>query len=697
MSDKSVSIHGAITPLGSTLLQTVVVETFIRILVLDSRSGHPVKGSIASEVLLAEGEEPFDARKHVLLTPQPHAQWDVRARQPIAAITSKRQLSEALKAVGNHRGKEALDKYKKKWKKDKKNAKESTTEVTDAVWYERVRTEYNSKYHRALHNQLEKKGYVGEKDEVSDLTRGATAAGFKRWQRESLGIEPGQTLTPELAKKLATEEYKTDKDGILKLPVPLQTLRAGFRLRVSFNDFAVVSEFDGMRNASGAGLDKCSIEWAATQDVASGAWGWRMRARDERATDVPVEELPEFRTNWTFTVPPCPNPDGIRASLSKRELLAAQFAPGYRRAGEKDTHEPEFVLLALRCCQPVWDEFPNLPEIKGDPPYFNRDVYLESKDHVRTRMHLVTLCRDLGGTAHFGGRGYGMAEHPKAAATTTWRDAEGHSGLDLHALKGAPVFAMCKGKLQRVDNAENFIKKPKEKKYGGGRVCWLYIDPDYAVRYLHLSEFVAPAGIVKAGQILGLAGRTGNLGDKSELPGHVHLNVGLSVQNQLAAIDRISNLYPDNDLCLPSNKMPLLFPCRTQVTNPDRDPAECRFTKPHIFKECWAAAELCCPHMGDVPPGNPFRIQFQLLKIGLLKFKPKPEPSPSPIDGNLGPLPAAGQNPSESRLAIFALSSQYEVNETFLERLNDKAPIGRHPDPIPVNLNQQHPGLRSAT
>jgi hypothetical protein len=249
---------------------------------------------------------------------------------------------------------------------------------------------------------------------------------------------------------------------------------------------------------------------------------------------------------------------------------------------------------------------------------------------------------------------------------------DGHQGLDIHARKGCdPVFALHGGKLTWQTGG------------AGGRAIRIAWDGPPAasksIQYLHLDdrEDALKNKRVRAGQIIGIAGRTGNLYKTSHQPGHVHLNVGRiwdpkkndDVINHLRRTvkdgvkDRVKDSEtgkkelklvkppdPYNAACIPHNDTPLLFPCYCEVTlkrEPRHqwdyvDPSTCKFSNTYIVSACWAVAELKCPHMpkeisvADVEGSSAkfnakLRLQAQLRY--LYENKGDPYKDPGTLDG----------------------------------------------------------------
>jgi hypothetical protein len=356
---------------------------------------------------------------------------------------------------------------------------------------------------------------------------------------------------------------------------------------------------------------------------------------------------------------------------------------------------PEYVVFALIWCQPVWDGVDD-PDSSPATPAINDKAYVFTGGDAHLNMHVTTVYHDLGGSERYGGKGYGLWEY---VAAPKWRgkdnptDAQGgHRGFDLHAPKGAKVFAVHGGKVKNSAGAG-----------AGGNVVtlkWKSAGNEHAeIQYLHNSAFmVANNTAVRAGQVVAHAGRTGNLTDPSAQPGHVHVSVGPN--NAL-----YNSPDGDNRICLPANqKTPLVFPCHCEVTLAASNPAGCDFNKA-FAKECWAVAELACPYMpatvaladmtAEGETGSKARRRLQAQLRYMHEHDSASYLSPGALDADIGPAPpqpgAAGAPayaPGATRLAIHkykhargllpngpTLEQKYGIDQALLDDLDVAAPL----------------------
>ncbi len=428
--------------------------------------------------------------------------------------------------------------------------------------------------------------------------------------------------------------FVTDEHGDIFIPIPVTLLTQSIKVGVSFRDFTVVPEATLKEHeATGSKLHRVvtrrvnddgswgpmqpkpgttsfAIEWVTqTQENQwLKPWGWRCGIERSKS-NAERQQFKEFFTAWEFEIPAFtqaelddPKTGADWRALHKRTKAFNMF---YQAADET----PEFVLFALVWCQPVWDEFKD-PELRGLGAAASNDAYVwpnqgglgtarEPDDpgvrDTPAHMHIVTQYYDMGGSDKFGGKGYGLFEHDKDAdgsqAATVWRGGDGHHGIDVHADIGDLLFAV---------HAGNAKHNPSNGALGRTvSVSWMAADgTSYNIAGGHLSAAEgAFKRYVRAGEIVGRAGRTGNLSPTSNQAGHVHLNVGYS-----AATSTFNLAYqsPDeaNRCCIPTNyRTPLLLPCRCATVSDHDALSGCNFADKDIASACWAVNDLACPHL----------------------------------------------------------------------------------------------------
>ena len=703
-------IHAFKMPAGAGLKNEIRIRRKIRVQILDTRSGQPLRGIEPSQVLLAPPGETLDPARHAAVRFERSDAWDIKANgvirvgsndKPLSrdGFTKKntRQLQAALSALGYNCGRagsamtkqdwQAFQRFQDEWldaHPDVARPAKFAAKIED-VWVDRVISEYNRHFHATVQTYLAaaldldgtQDDPQSEQGKWDTLSEKALAI----WQKQYLSTKKPWTSfsaiksaaeRAQLAEKLIAtrKRYFTNDGGILHVPLTVDQIKKGFQLRVEFRDFPLIAEQSGFRDAPVIGATGFGIEWPNTPQDPAGRWGWRLRPPGDNSKR---QALPEFHAYFETTVPPAP--DLHWTSLSSADRLKARFSPHYGAAPAN----PEFVLFGLVWCQPVWDDIRDA----SPPKYFTGTSYVDPNGGDRGRfMHLVTRAVDfLGGTEPYGGKGYGKVEATRevspgvfhvhgTSGITRWRSNNGHAGYDLQAVIGAPVFAMRGGSVRRRPDFPGSD--------GGNRIelTWLSAavgvrqdgnDVRTSVTYLHLSAFdAADRARVKAGLILGRAGRTGNLGLISANPTHTHLNVGAHGYTTLL---NSTPADPENLVAVPSNDTALLFPCACEVTASSSDPSGCRFQDPDFTKKCWAVAELVCPYM-EAASGSVFRLQAQLRY--LYEQHGSPFLNPGDPDGSAG----TGTKRAVRAFREWAgLPEGDTMDEAAWQRLNAEAPV----------------------
>jgi len=108
-----------------------------------------------------------------------------------------------------------------------------------------------------------------------------------------------------------------------------------------------------------------------------------------------------------------------------------------------------------------------------------------------------------------------------AALKDTWGQARdgglrAHTGLDIPATHGTPVVAAAPGTVEKLFNS----------RFGGTAAYVRSPDRRFTYYYAHLSAYadgLAEGSAVRAGQVIGYVGDTGNAG-----PGNDHLHFGIT-------------------------------------------------------------------------------------------------------------------------------------------------------------------------
>ncbi len=499
--------------------------------------------------------------------------------------------------------------------------------------------EYNRCFYEAARALLELHGFAAADE--GDAWGPSSQAAFERWQRVELDAKHPSKLWSASTKALAValarspRRYRTDGQGVLRVPIQLSAVLRGFELTLEFEDYATVIEAP-MRPTRGSPLGVATVHWepdggspvngaaftreGAGQSNADGPWGWKLYLRTPQGWVIEDR----FRSFQRFDVPPA-----IEGRWPKAEATGP-VAPPFSHLYLRD-EDPELVLLAQTWCQPAWDEVKDAP----DDALTTKDSYVPALEAARPlhrgrHLHVVTRADGLSGSEpdpYERTIGYGYLDPHTGIGNDEgrYRSGDGHGGIDVHAAVGAPVFAVAPGRASRANQTNTAGQLS-----GVGYYVQLHFDAkslrDSRISYGHLDDDsrIAPGGSsrVKAGQILGFARRSGNLGAFGDNPGHTHLQmtkpsaVGIAAKRSTAALVAA---MPEG--LFPTHGHPHLFPCRCECFGgaagvpPVGVPAAvvgCDFSAPRFTRSCWAVSRLVCPHIHEKPVGDVFRLQAQL-------------------------------------------------------------------------------------
>lgn len=484
-------------------------------------------------------------------------------------------------------------------------------------------------------------------------------------------IAPGKQL-PQYMLAEIIEEYNshraTDENGVLNIRIPTNFLEGGqVHVDIGFMDFPVVCEaiddddrddpISRSTNAEEATNYKIKFLGNDASNSQNLNWDDNVKGKGHFGWQVSDEEE-DKRGMLQFAQRLYIKTDYDSFNGFDSDLLSSFF--------DQDSNPIHFVLFCMQWCQPVWDDIEDAKSRQIGS--ISLKSYIQNENYAGLHLHLVTLRRDLDGSEQYGGKGYGKYEFK--GAPTKWRDSGAHQGYDIHALAGQKVFALHGGEIYFVDFRPKYDendKIPPGKSVGDIKVGWedhisvsvkwTRGENDEHKKYslFHLqSRLVTKNEYVCAGQVVAAAGRTGNLGAISEWPTHVHINVGKSGHKYNPLLTQtLQNYHSENKICLPNNsEFPLVLPCWCEVTEETKNPRTCSFSNTYFIKECWAAAELKCPHISEKERDNVFRLQAQLRYLNekpteaghpFKKDNNNNYLHPGPIDGDDGGLVQGGR------------------------------------------------------
>lgn len=664
------AIRAAVTPRSSELANVKAVLRKLALKVIDCRSGAPIPNTPVEKVLLADAGAAWDDKAHAAVRFFGDFSWDIAENyiipyneatgQPASATgftsTDRSKLQVALTALGYNCGTAgktfteedwtALEAYQSDWyaaNPSETRPEKFVKEVTKA-WIGRIVADYNRRFCETLQMHLTGLGFDCPADEFGKFGT-VTAEKFATWQKVELGSKVPFTrlntwdnyaARKGVVGKLQERRkmFATNDDGIVYIPVPVTKIIAGFQVKVKFHDFPLLLERQGYRSAHDVQPLPVTIEWADTaQDKAGGPWGWRYRPAGDKGS---VGGLPEFRSFVEAVVPGVPSAKW--EDLTPAARAQAGFSPWFPAV----KGHSEMVALAMVWAPPVWDGIPDpSPAFRITDKVFVEDGSLRRAGN----MHIVTRAGDGAGSEDYGNKGYGKLDHSNAPL---WRGDDGHYGIDIHAPVGTKVFAIHGADLER---------KSQGLTVGAGQYIVLnftHQGRSYRWTCFHFSAYAAPAGKVMAGEIVGHAGRTGNMdpaGGQGLNPGHTHVESRDLLNRHEMRL--ASEVDAANAMCIPTNQTALLFPCRGEnfrSADEADNPRGCKFAKTNVVNGCWAVAELACPYMHGTTRDNNRRLQAQLRYVfGTYEggFT-----DPGKLDGDIGTVPKKIVGAGKTRLAI---------------------------------------------
>jgi murein DD-endopeptidase MepM/ murein hydrolase activator NlpD len=349
-------------------------------------------------------------------------------------------------------------------------------------------------------------------------------------------------------------------NGIVSLSLPLSRVVGGVHIHVAFREFAIAAVPSRAEADAGAAVplpssssiqedgdeqkrdatpaNRRRIVWRGGQRVArpvdaKAPWGWWLEGPGTRLGAFPdlggepiaspgpehlaaLSELPFF-TSLDLDIHAT---DVAGATSAWREV---QEAHGDLAATFPDDDSAEMVVYALVWSQPVWDDISDSGAHPG--------AFIQAATERDRHLHLVTMYRNV--------QGLPGTEYGKFGAAT--RDGHLHQGYDIYLRQTDPEFAVHGG----------LVSATRTGGAAGNRVILTVLGKE--IKYFHMGTFAKEAkdvgARVLAGQVIGFAGRTGNL--LPQYPTHVHLEGAAALLKS----------HPEAAVVLPTNETALSWPC----------------------------------------------------------------------------------------------------------------------------------------
>jgi len=155
----------------------------------------------------------------------------------------------------------------------------------------------------------------------------------------------------------------------------------------------------------------------------------------------------------------------------------------------------------------VADGYLDAPDAQASPP--------ERTDDVQTAQSSPLTTWPVPGHGELNRRDPGRGQGDGAFGTHREAGAGSHTGIDITAQEGTPVVASGDGTIVDI--------QPNPSKTYGNQVIIQHAD-GFNSQYGHLSRIdVAPGASVRAGDVIGLSGRSGNVPEKADA--HLHYEV----------------------------------------------------------------------------------------------------------------------------------------------------------------------------
>jgi len=366
----------------------------LRIVVIDCRSGKPIKNALVKKLIIKVGEK-------VIIEEFPRVHKILKPKDNKEIVKNSMHVLKALK-------------------------------YSNATVRENVKNYYKEPDWVPAYNNYWKDRVV-----VPEVKKEVTNDQYKTLMKLMCIHYDGHSSTDAegllkifIPKPLLDGNEASIEVGFYDFPVALERVRGGDSSRVLRKSGRVLRW--GTENNSGVetGFD---IKWNTTnnsQELENNELKWGSALGWEIHNG---EEMSELKVSEIITI----KKGGAKFDDFAMEILSPLYNP-------IDFIEPHFALIAMEWCQPVWDG------IEDD----GTRSYVQDANYSNLNMHIVTTYYDLGGSEVYGGKGYGKAELRTDGSAYLWR-SRAHRGIDLHAGVGDNVFAIHGGTMTRDTSSGN--------------------------------------------------------------------------------------------------------------------------------------------------------------------------------------------------------------------------------------------------